>query len=276
MAMGLMNNLAHELTGNINRAYILMRASSKSPKEKAELMPSGKLHGSAWTDEAAVGRFAKKKHFIPIKVQYNPSSIDFSGERENGEGKDQNVTAESSEKYKQDSVYPVNMILRTELIFDDTNIADAFSKIDSGKFSETGAIKAAAGEISNAVGKAPSVQDITELFVAAACSAYTRTVCFLWGNQEFWGELTKVDVQYTMFNKKGSPIRAKVTIEIRQDIIESLLNDDGRINSKKRYKTEQEWDKKFEKMFQESQKLAKNKHLSDSSNKLVSNIFNFK
>lgn len=249
--MDIIKNMAKELTGNLDRACILLHGSSKPPKG------------------------VKSGNFIPIKVQYNPGAIVLSGERDISRTKEPNVTAECSEKYKQDSIYPVDMILRTELIFDDTDLADAFFKTDSGKFSETGLIKTGISEAVNAAGKEHSVQEIAELFVAAACSAYTRTVCFSWGKQMFWGELIKVDVEYMMFNKKGNPIRAKVTIEIRQDTIEQQEAAGNTVNSEKRYATERQWNKKFDAMFGESGRLATNKRFSSTGNSRASNLFNF-
>ena len=69
-------------------------------------------------------------------------------------------------------------------------------------------------------------------------------VGFAWNKMIFWGELVGVNVQYTMFNKTGAPIRAKVTIQIRQD---------QAVNGEKPYKTEENWEKAFQAMFQENQ-----------------------
>lgn len=33
----------------------------------------------------------------------------------------------------------------------------------------------------------------------------------------FWGELTSADVEFTMFNKSGNPIRSKVSLTIEQE-----------------------------------------------------------
>lgn len=246
--MGVMDNLAHELTGNINRAYIQMHTCTNSLKDN---------------------------RYTSVPVQYNPSSITLSCERDIGQGEGQNPAAENAEQYKQEGIYPVTMILQTELIFDDTALADAFSMAESGKFSQTGMVKTAAKGIVGAVRPQRRVQDIAELLISACCRDYTRTVCFCWNKQMFWGELIAVDIQYTMFDRDANPVRAKAAIKIRQDTIEQPQERSAAVNSVKRYQTDAQWEKKFTLMFEESRKLAKNRHLSPTSGKLASNLFNF-
>jgi len=89
-------------------------------------------------------------------------------------------------------------------------------------------------------GKKYSVQDSTELFIAAMAQNFTRLIGFAWNKMIFWGELVGINVQYTMFNKAGAPIRAKVAIQIRQD--QAVGTEDA-------YATEKEWEKAFDKMF---------------------------
>ena len=43
-----------------------------------------------------------------------------------------------------------------------------------------------------------------------------RHVIFFWGNMCFRGDVTRVTTAYTMFNKKGYPIRGRVGMSIRQ------------------------------------------------------------
>lgn len=47
-------------------------------------------------------------------------------------------------------------------------------------------------------------------------------VIFSWGNLNFKGVITSLTEEYTMFNKDGKPIRAKVSINIREDSDEAL------------------------------------------------------
>lgn len=243
--MSVGQDLAQAVAGKLDKACLLMHAASKNTGVKT------------------------KEQFVPVRVQYNPNSIALSGERDFHQNKDRTVAAETSGKYRQEDVYPVNMVLHTDLIFDAVQLADAFSAADAGKYSETGAVRTIAEKVCGT----HSVQDMAELFVAAVCSAYTSAVCFSWGKQMFWGVLTKADVQYTMFNRAGNPIRAKVSIEIRQDTIRQTGS--HAVNSELRYATQREWEQKFQQMFLEGGRLATNKELSGSS-KTVSKFLNFR
>lgn len=48
-------------------------------------------------------------------------------------------------------------------------------------------------------------------------------VIFSWGNLNFKGVITSLTEEYTMFNKDGKPVRAKVSINIREDSDEALM-----------------------------------------------------
>ena len=65
----------------------------------------------------------------------------------------------------------------------------------------------------------------------------TRQVIFYWAKMSFRGELTGVQARYTMFNKSGDPIRAVVSLSIRQGEQE-MLYDSGY------------WEKAYENLFE--------------------------
>jgi hypothetical protein len=155
------NSFSSTAIGNMCKAYILLRK------------------------HAVQNRDAAASSFFPVKVQYNPKAISFSGtqsmNRRSGVG--------GEEQFQQVNA-PVETIMQVQLDFDDTDIRDAFMY---------------------------GVQDISEVFVGAMVRPSTRWVAFVWNRMIFWGELNNVSVRYTMFNPAGSPIRSQVTLCIRQD-----------------------------------------------------------
>jgi hypothetical protein len=155
------NSFSSTAIGNMCKAYVLLRK------------------------HAVQNRDAAASSFLPVKVQYNPKAISFSGtqsmNRRSGVG--------GEEQFQQVNA-PVETIMQVQLDFDDTDIRDAFMY---------------------------GVQDISEVFVGAMVRPSTRWVAFVWNRMIFWGELNNVTVRYTMFNPAGSPIRSQVTLCIRQD-----------------------------------------------------------
>ena len=158
-----------------------------------------------------------------------------------------------------------------ELIFDDTNNKDAFMMdAELPLLSEITSVGGLTQRIEQGAaaltGKKYSVQDATELFIAAMAQNFTRLVGFAWNKLIFWGELVGVNVQYTMFNKEGAPIRARVGVQIRQD---------QAVGSGDPYATEKEWEKAFENLFQANTgNNAFGIGNSDSTNWLNGNFLN--
>lgn len=272
------NGLLSSITGEANKAYMLFRNPDYLPqgtdnkpdvtagldtmidnlqkKAKTTTAKSGSMGFSsvAGHDNSLVG-IANEASYIPIKVQFNPSSINMSGR--SGEIRSESTGGDKESQFQNYSV-PTETILSMELIFDDVNSFDAFMvNEDLGSASAIGEL---GGQLINAaVGKEYSVQNISEIFVAAMLNAYTRMVGFVWNKIIFWGELTSVSVQYTMFNKKGNPIRSKVSIQIRQD----------RKAGDTAYETEKNWESAFENLFK-----VKSTNTAYNINNYASNIFN--
>lgn len=272
----IVNGLVSGITGNTNRAYILMHrpetdpaqnkstkssasnelseianglqnpASSSQNKAIAALKSAGNSALSAMGTDSALTKTANAKNYIPVKVQFNPSSISFSGR--GGMIRRESVGSYGENQYQQfDS--PVETVLGMQLIFDDTNNKDAFMMdaelpLLSEITSVGGLVQRMEQGVSAIRGKEYSVQDATELFIAAMTQCYTRMVGFAWNKMVFWGELVGVRVQYTMFNKKGAPIRATVDIEIRQN--------QAAVTGENANKTETQLDKAFHDLFDEN------------------------
>ncbi len=62
-------------------------------------------------------------------------------------------------------------------------------------------------------------------------------VIFSWGNLNFKGFITSLSEEYTMFSMQGKPIRARVSITIKEDLEESLLRKTSPFESPDRTKT---------------------------------------
>ena len=273
MGNSVLDGLGAAITGNINKAYILLHRPELNPAEKAEAKRNGGLGGQKGLSDMVAGlqsatsgfssrtmgvsssvlnpikgvdqylqTTANLSNFFPVQVQFNPASISFQGT--GGEIRRESVGGAGENQFQQFD-RPSETILGMELIFDDTNNKDAFMMdAELPLLSEIASVGGLAQRIEQGVtalqGKTYSVQDATELFVAAMVQNFTRLVGFAWNKMIFWGELVGVSVQYTMFNKVGAPIRAKVGIQIRQD---------QAVNAEDAYKTEEMWEASFENMF---------------------------
>lgn len=146
--------------------------------------------------------------YRPIRIQYNPASITLhsrGGEMMTREG---GFGETSNPGRFQKNAIPMETVLSMELMFDG------------------------------------AVAPISELFVAAIASDYSRLVCLVWNKMAFWGELCEAEVEYTMFDHRGNPIRSRVSVRIRQD---------GEQAEGGAY--ENNWMKAFQNLEKEAQKL---------------------
>lgn len=218
---------ASDITGSIDKAYILFK-DHYVPKEEAGNNDVSALINNAFkavnnavnNANAVIDNQAElnTNGFLKLKVQYNPSSVSLVSRGGEYIGRYGGVGGDGSGAL-QKNIQPAEIVLSMELIFDDTVISDAFSEFDASNYSPTGVAKNIATKVSNTLGESSgySIRNATELFVAAMTSPHTRVVCVAWKDMVFWGELTGVNAEYTMFNNKGNPIRSRVQIEVRQD-----------------------------------------------------------
>lgn len=256
--------LVSGVTGNINKAYMLMHRPELIPDlddmtgkknlgsltglsaaaaklQDENFAASGNMFNALSMDKTLAG-VVNEANYILVPVQFNPSSIAFQGM--GGEIRRESVGGSGENQFQQFDI-PSETTLAMELIFDDTNNKDAFMMdAEMPLLSEIASVGGLTQRIEQGMsalaGKKYSVQDQTELFIAAMVQNFTRLVGFAWNKMIFWGELVGVNVQYTMFNKAGAPIRAKVAIQIRQD--QAIGGDEP-------YQTEKKWEQAFEDMF---------------------------
>jgi len=175
------------------------------------------------------------KGFIPVQVQYNPSSITMNSVG----GKIKNFQTMGNENLnsmtstdKQTSTY-----LSVDLIYEDINVADAFGT-SSMNMNVSDAKDTVLSTIKNVANGGYSIKKPVEGLLSLMMEKETRQVIFVWNNMFFHGVMTSVSVDFTMFNKRGMPIKAKVSIQIQQS------NTNQSFSSDKQY-----WDSAFDVAF---------------------------
>ncbi len=153
---------------------------------------------------------AEGKNFIALELQYNPTSIRF----DTTAGRQMTYSGGAGATQVQQYTAPASTTLSCELLFDDVNNMDAFMLSDNPVTGLT------VSNVKNAVMSAAkgdyTVQRQMEGLLSLLTVKSARHVLFYWGAMCFRGEMTEVTTKYTMFNKKGYPIRGTASIQIRQ------------------------------------------------------------
>lgn len=151
--------------------------------------------------------------YFKLQVQYNPSSVSINGRNGTVFGR---AVTDATDGVMNQVEYNMKTYFHVDLIFDDTNNNDAFTTVETPTTIEGAAntIKSVAMMANNTEF---SVRPYVEGLLGALFDPCAKQVVFVWGKQAFKGELTEIRPTYTMFNKNGEPIRAKVSITILQD-----------------------------------------------------------
>lgn len=257
------------ITGGIEKGYLLVKKpttlpnepeATKTPQEsgssssafssmkqaasqKAEKMAK-KLNAAS---EALKGVSKQVKNnsngYIPIQLQYNPSSIQLSTMKGNILNRS---AGGSGENMFQQWTVPVQTVMSVDLIFDDMNVMDAFNFENIASVS---GIRDLGGQMSKAAGDEGgfSVRPFVEAIVGAMAAEESRQVIFVWNQMAFDGSLVGVDTEYTMFNRVGEPIRAKVGIQIFQQNL-SKKEEKGKATEYTMYDISY-WRKAYNKLF---------------------------
>ena len=229
---------AGSLTGRVEKGYLLVKKAETLPDEPQTTRTPLKSGGSATgvgntlkkanqkigqklnaASEALKGMSGQIKNnsngYIPLQLQYNPSSIQISTMK--GDILNRSAGGLGENVFQQWTV-PVQTTMSVDLIFDDMNVMDAFNfenivSISGGR--DLG--KQLYGSQKSAGGF--SVRPLVEAVVGAMSMDESRQVIFVWNQMAFDGSLVGVDTEYTMFNRLGEPIRARVRIQIFQQNI---------------------------------------------------------
>lgn len=204
-------DLLSSLTGNVESAYITVHdfRSAGAP----DLPDPAKIR-QALTEGTGAFQMenAKNKRF---RVQFNPSELQvyatsdpiekLSAQQREGEGQREAVV---------DSPVSGRLELSVSLIFDHMNVSTSFMM-------EKNLLPVSASGITNLVtlgmDKQFTVQTEVEGFIAALRNLYTQQATFEWSDFTFTGALLYVGAQYTMFSTNGTPVRAKVSLRLRQE-----------------------------------------------------------
>ena len=279
-ALGSMGqNLGRSLTGNIVKAVICVRDPAKVKEKEKDSQEDIKDAKAKMVDldkklleetkkklnaKSAVMTYddlkkqTDKSGFIPIEVQYNPGSIRLSSSA----GLQYDRSGEGAQTQAQAHETVPSTTLSCELLFDDTNVQDAFM------LENNPVTNLSTGNVYNAVksgvhGKY-SVQSKVEGFISLFAVPQAKEVIFFWANMCFRGEMTGAEVRYTMFNKKGYPIRASVNISIRQ-------------GSRDEFKVDKEyWNWAFDRAFGKAGVNSETAGKSTLDNVMSNNLLNLK
>ncbi len=225
---GIGQNVKNSLSGNISKAVLCLRDPEKitandedtiADAEKANDAILKKTQAKLKKPSSGVVTLddiegdVTTNGFIPFQVQYNPGSIRLNSSA----GMHYNRTGEgANSQIEMHEAIPATT-LSCELLFDDTNIMDAFM-LENNPITNL-----SVGNTYNAIKSAAhgdySVKEQIEGFTALFASGATKQVIFFWSNMSFNGELVGAESRFTMFNKAGHPIRGTVSISIRQGML---------------------------------------------------------
>ena len=216
--------IATTITGNLPKAVLCVRDITKSDaldlrkaeKDAAELQKKfldsvkKRLQNPFGAEMDSFRTLGADKGFVPVEVQYNPSSLKLESVGGPIES-DLNMGMQSVQNIYEMSV-PPTATLSMQLVFDAVNNYDAFG-MDAAALNAGAALSAG-----YALNQTHSVRKPCDGLLACMMSLPTRQVIFYWTNMVFRGTLLSVDVNYQMFNRKGNPIRATVELSIQQGI----------------------------------------------------------
>ncbi|MBQ7584236.1 MAG: hypothetical protein IJT24_06455 [Lachnospiraceae bacterium] len=237
-------NLGQSLTGNVSKAILVVRkiklneegdektidrvevndwqgtiddmAGKKKKKGKGGLNADLMALAQKTLDKGKAAGFkdvkskAESKKFIALELQYNPSSVRL----DTTAGRQMTYSGGAGSTQVQQYTAPASTTLSCELLFDDVNNMDAFMLSDNPVTGLT--VSNFKNAVTSAAKSEYSVQRQMEGLLSLLAVPAARHVLFFWGSMCFRGEMTEVTTRYTMFNKKGYPVRGTATIQIRQ------------------------------------------------------------
>lgn len=225
----ILTNAARGITGNIAKAIIFVRdidtdgkSNVTDGKKQAEALQKELLKRTkkalsegSFSSLTGSGGITKNSGFLALEVQFNPSSINMetvAGMEVEYEGG--SLGSKSANQLVQ-IIHPASTTMNFELIFDEVNPADAFMMENLAPTTGNLIANTASG-MKKITGHDYTVQDKIDGFMSLLTRDVTRQVIFFWGKTCFAGELIGVSSSYTMFNKKGRPIRGSIHLSIRQ------------------------------------------------------------
>lgn len=270
MANAFLQNLGSSLTGNIPKAILLVRkpdvtgeplGNTKGDKKKMCENLMKMANGKSGLTSSSPGVVFKQENkygdnYVALEVQYNPESVNITTRHGDEKiGYSGGTLGDKSNNLLLSRKYNKQSELNVDLVFDDCNPAFAFVKQDLN-FNVDDAVDLVQG-IANRKGY--SVQKYCDAFMGMMSQLGSRDVVFFWSKMCFPGLLMAVDVNYTMFNNKGAPIRATVSLNIRQFTTDNQF-------------TSNYWMNAYNKAFPEDGSLGNAQNFLESSQ--LSNLLN--
>ena len=245
--MGIGSDLVSSITGNVESAYLVIkdfrsRGDTLSAMAATRAVNRATAAGATLAAAAAAGQQAGSSAVARLaqralsrggasgsggsssgvdkrfQVQFNPSELQVYAINEVIH-KSSAVVSGQERPQTSDAVLKPRVDLNVPLIFDQMNLYDSFmaDKFTSGLGSAQ-TVSNIASAVSTAKGKVWSVQPQVEGLIAALRNPFTRNVGFYWSTFSFVGQLINVRSQYTMFSTSGRPVRARVLLQIRQEL----------------------------------------------------------
>lgn len=208
------------------------RRNRISEKATTDIFNLAKSQLSKTSDGAVIGRSGGGKMdrdtvaetlgnaYTAMEVQYNPRSLSFN--TMNGDKYFFNRPGMGSEGANILAKWqiPSQTTLSITLILEEINPANVFmweSEQLTGGFSTAGSAVNSVSSIKNKWnGEKGTLRKKAEALLALLLSPATRDVFFIYSGTLFHGNLTKVKVDYKMFDKEGEPVLAEVLINIAQ------------------------------------------------------------
>ena len=233
------NNVESALNDVSKLNNTLIRSYTNDTKGQGVLgMASKALNKASVSTYGDIKSDVERNHYIALEVQYNPGSLRL----DTSAGKQQSMVGEGMNKQMRTFESPVSTTLSFELLFDDVNNMDAFMLSDNPITGLT--VSNVTNQVTSMIKKNYSVQRQMEGLLSLLTIESAKHVIFFWGNMCFRGDVTRVSTAYTMFNKKGYPIRGKVGLSIRQGSAINARDADAKYD-------DGYWDNAFDKTFTE-------------------------
>lgn len=204
--------------GTLNNDVMALRALTKAKKKKSKGVMGGiKDHFAkqvtSFSEFITLSTELGTRGWVAMEVQYNPSTINFT----NTAGKIRNYSNAGDLALGRSEVYDPGLqtLMSVQLVFDAVNLQDAF-RAEGMNLTIGNAVETVGNIYNNVKNDGYSVQKPVEGLLSILQFKRTRQIIFYWAEMFFHGELRSVNVNYTMFNKLGHPIRATVDLSIIQ------------------------------------------------------------
>lgn len=128
---------------------------------------------------------AKDGEVFPL--QFNPAELTISAQ---GRRSREQVGIDVKHQKADYGILGVQVIVKIPILFDITSEDSLLLKKEKG------------------------VREKVEELLNAVNNPYLRKICFSWGNLSYEGQLYGISVDYEMFDREGTPIRAKVHLQL--------------------------------------------------------------